>query len=146
MADDRLEQRLERALARIGAFRGVAVAARGVEDREVELLVIGFERQEQLEHLVEHFGGARVATVALVDDDDRLEAECERLAGDELGLRHRAFGGVDEQDDAVDHAEDPLTLPPQIEIGSTSCRERVWQYVKIQGDAGTVKKKKEQKH
>src|SRR3546814_1530378 len=84
MADVRLGQRLERALARIGAFRGVAAAARGVEDREVELLVIGFERQEQLEHLVEHFGGARVAAVDLVDDDDRLEAECERLAGDEL--------------------------------------------------------------
>src|SRR3546814_7534474 len=75
MADDRLEQRLERALARFGAFRGIATTARGVEDREVELFVIGFERQEQFEHLVEHFGGARVAAVDLVDDDDRLEAE-----------------------------------------------------------------------
>ena len=28
----------------------------------------------------------------------------QRLGGDELGLRHRAFGGVDQQDDAVDHA------------------------------------------
>ena len=36
---------------------GIAGAARGVERREIELLVIGVEGQEQLEHLVEHFGG-----------------------------------------------------------------------------------------
>ena len=39
------------------AQSGIAVAARGVEDREIELLVIGFERHEQFEHFVEHFGG-----------------------------------------------------------------------------------------
>ncbi len=50
---------------------GIAGAARGVEGREIELLVIGLERQEQLEHLVEHFGGAGVGAVDLVDDDDR---------------------------------------------------------------------------
>ena len=33
-----------------------AVAARAVEDREIELLVGGVERGEQVEHLVEHFG------------------------------------------------------------------------------------------
>ena len=95
---------------------GIAVAARGVEGREIELLVIGLEAQEQLEHLVEHFGRARVGAVDLVDDDDRLEAERERLAGDELGLRHRPFGGVDEQDDAVDHRQDALDLGAEIGV------------------------------
>src|SRR3546814_9349374 len=37
MADDRLEQRFERAFARVGAVGGETAAARGVEDREVEL-------------------------------------------------------------------------------------------------------------
>ena len=116
MIDDRLEQRRQVALARFGAFRGIAAAARGVEDREVELLVVGLERQEQFEHFVKHFGGARVAAVDLVDDDDRLEAERERLAGHELGLRHRAFGRVDEQDDAVDHAQDTLDLAAEVGV------------------------------
>ena len=91
-------------------------AAAGVERREVELLVIGLEVEEQLEHLVEHFGGAGVGAVDLVDDDDRLEAERERLAGDELGLRHRPFGGVDQQDDAVDHRQDALDLGAEIGV------------------------------
>ncbi len=95
---------------------GIAVAAAGVEHREIELLVIGLERQEQFETFVEHFGGAGVGAVDLVDDDDRLEAQRERLAGDELGLRHRPFGGVDEQDHAVDHGEDALDLGAEIGV------------------------------
>ena len=96
-------KRREVARADVVGGAGVTGAAAGVERREVELLVIGLEVEEQLEHFVEHFGGPRVGAVDLVDDDDRLEAERERLAGDELGLRHRPFGGVDQQDHAVDH-------------------------------------------
>ena len=116
VADDGLEQRRQVAVADVVGEAGIAGAAAGVERREVELLVIGLEVEEQLEHFVEHFGGARVGAVDLVDDDDRLEAEAERLAGDELGLRHRAFGGVDQQDHAVDHREDALDLGAEIGV------------------------------
>src|SRR3546814_13914489 len=95
MADDRLEQRLERALARFGAFRGIATTARGVEDREVELFVIGFERQEQFEQLVKQLGGAPVAAVALVYDEHRIEAMCERPSRDHVCCRLRAFRGAE---------------------------------------------------
>jgi hypothetical protein len=37
-------------------------------------------------------------------------------AGDELGLRHRAFGAVDQQDDPVDHAEDALHLAAEVGV------------------------------
>ena len=94
----------------------VTGAAAGVESRKVELLVIGLEVEEQLEHLVEHFGRARIGAVDLVDDDDRLETQGERLAGDELGLRHRTFSCVDQQDDAVDHAEDSLHLGAEVGV------------------------------
>ena len=50
-----------------GAGRHPAVAARAVEDREVELLVGGVERREQVEHLVDDLVGPRVRTVDLVD-------------------------------------------------------------------------------
>ena len=116
VADDGLEQRRQIARADVVGGPGVTGAAAGVERREVELLVIGVEVEEQLEHLVEHFGGARVGAVDLVDHDDRLEAERERLAGDELGLRHRAFGGVDQQDHAVDHRQDALDLGAEIGV------------------------------
>ncbi len=75
VADDGLEHRRQVAGADVVGEAGIAGAARGVERREVELLVIGLEVEEQLEHFVEHFGGAGVGAVDLVDDDDRLEAE-----------------------------------------------------------------------
>ena len=50
---------------------GVAGATARVERREIELLVVRVEVEEQLEHFVEHFGRPRVGTVDLVDDDDR---------------------------------------------------------------------------
>ena len=34
----------------------------------------------------------------------RQEAEAQRLGEHELGLRHRPFGGIDQQQNAVDHA------------------------------------------
>jgi hypothetical protein len=116
VADDRLEQRRQVARADVVGEPGVSRAAGRVERREIELLVAGVEVEEQFEHFVEHFGGARVGTVDLVDHDDRLQAERERLASDELGLRHRAFGGVDQQDHAVDHRQDALDLGAEVGV------------------------------
>ena len=96
--------------------RSIAVAARRVEHREIELVVVRVERHEQVEHFVEHFLDARVVTIDLVDDDDRLQAERERLAGDELGLRHRAFRRIDQQDNAVDHRQDALDFAANIGV------------------------------
>ena len=60
--------------------------------------------------------GPRVGLVDLVDADDRLQADLQRLADDELGLRHRPFGGVDQHDRAVDHREDALDLAAEIGV------------------------------
>ena len=43
-----------------------------------------------------------------------LQADLQRLAEHELGLRHRAFGGIDQQHRAVDHVEDALDLAAEI--------------------------------
>ena len=116
VGDDGVEQGREVARADVVGEPGIAGAAAGVEGREIELLVAGVEVEEQLEDFVEDFGRARVGAVDLVDDDDRAQAERERLAGDELGLRHRPFGGVDQQDHAVDHRQDALDLGAEIGV------------------------------
>ena len=89
---------------------------RAVEDREIKLLVGGVERGEKVEHFVDHLGDARVGLVDLVDGDDRLEPDLQRLGDDELRLRHRPFGGVDKDDGAVDHGEDALHLAAEIGV------------------------------
>ncbi len=80
------------------------------------MLVTGLEVEEKLEHFVEHFGRTRVRAVDLVDHHNRLETERERLACDELGLGHRSFGGIDQQNDPIHHAEDPLDLGAEVGV------------------------------
>ena len=83
------------------------------------MLVGCLERGEEVEHLVHHLLGPGIGAVDLVDDDDRLEPHLERLRHHELRLRQGAFGGVDQHQRAVHHAEDALDLAA--EIGMARC-------------------------
>src|SRR3546814_8527336 len=55
-----------------------------------------------------------VRLVGLVHQHDRSEAARQRLGGDELGLRHRALGSIDQQQYAVDHGENALDLAAEV--------------------------------
>ena len=61
-------------------------------------------------------GRPRVGAVDLVDDDDGLEPDLERLGHHELGLRQRPFGGIDQHQSAIDHVEDALDLAAEIGV------------------------------
>ena len=84
--------------------------------REVELVLVRAEVGEEVEHLVQRPVGLGIGLVDLVQDDDGPQPERERLGGHEFRLRHRAFGGVDQKDDSVDHAQDPLDLAAEIGV------------------------------
>ena len=109
-----IEQRAHILFGSFGRIGHPGLFGRAVDDREIELFVGGVERGEQVETFVDDFGDARVGLVDLVDADDRLQADLQRLADHEFGLRHRAFGGVDEHDGAVDHRQDALDLAAEI--------------------------------
>ena len=81
---------------------------------KIELIVVGFERKKEIEDLFEGFLRPRVGAIDLVDDDDRLEPELQRLGQHEFGLRHDGFGGIDEEDHAIHHREDALDLAAEI--------------------------------
>jgi hypothetical protein len=120
MLEHGLEQRAQVAapLLALLAFdqRGPAVQARGVDHREVELVLGGAELVEQLEGGVDHVVGPRAGLVDLVDDDDGLEAQRQRLLGHEARLRHRAFLGVDQQHHAVDHRQRAFDLAAEVGV------------------------------
>ena len=117
VVEHQIEQRLHAVVLR--AFqrgRHPALLGRAVEDREVELLVGGVERREQVEHLVDDFDRPRVGAVDLVDDDDGLQPHLQRLRHHELGLRQRTLGGVDQHQGAVHHVEDALDLAAEVGV------------------------------
>ena len=116
VVDDQLEQRFEIAVAGVLVIAGITIAARSPQAGEIELVVIGIERSEEVEDFVENFLGTRIAAVDLVDHNDRTQTEGECLAGNELGLRHRAFGAVYQQDHAIDHRKDTLDLGAEVGV------------------------------
>ena len=92
-----------------------------VDDREVELVDVGVEVEEQLLDVVDDLGDPGVGPVDLVDDEDDRQLRLERLAQHEAGLRQRALGRVDEQQHAVDHRQRPLDLAAEVGV-ARACR------------------------
>ena len=93
-----------------------ALARVGVENRRVQLPRLLGELEQQVVRGLDRLGGLGVGAVDLVDDDDRLQAECERLAEHDPRLRHRPLGGVDQQQAAVRHPEHPLDLAAEVRV------------------------------
>ena len=115
------EQRFE-----VGAVRRRAVRGPGqrglpgfglaVDDREVDLVLFGFQVEEQFVRLVDDVRDPRVGPVHLVDDEDHRQPGGERLAQHETGLRQRALGRVDEQQHTVHHGQPALDLAAEIRV------------------------------
>ena len=106
-----------RSVSWLAQVRGaLAIAGDGVEDGELDLVLVGVEVDEQVVDLVQHLLGAGVLAVDLVDDDDGHQAERERLREHEPRLRQRPLGGVDEEHDAVHHAERALHLAAEVGV------------------------------
>jgi len=88
----------------------------GVDDRGAELIGIAGQLEQQVMGRLDGLGRPGVHPIDLVDDDDRHQAELERLAQHHPGLRHGAFEGVDEQEAALRHAQNALDLATEVGV------------------------------
>ena len=114
--EDGFEQRAHVVALVVELLDRETVEARGEDHREIELLFGGAELVEEIEGVVDDPVGAGARAVDLVDHDDRLETQRERLTGDEAGLRHRALDRVDQQQHAVDHRQHALDLAAEVGV------------------------------
>ncbi len=96
--------------------RCLAGARVRVDDRKLDLLLVGVEVDEELVDLVDDLGDARVGAVDLVDHEDHRQPRLERLAQHEARLWQRALRRVDEQHDAVDHRQAALDLAAEVRV------------------------------
>ena len=96
-----------------GSVRLVPVAPHGEEHRVVDLVVIGAERDEELQDLVHHLVDAGVGAVHLVDDDDGEEACCRALRSTKrvCGMGPSAASTSSRQPSAMDRTRS--TSPPK---------------------------------
>ena len=87
-----------------------------VDDRELDLVLVGAEVHEQLVDVIEDHVRAGVAAVDLVDRDDDRQAPGHRLLEHVAGLGQRALGGVDEEEHRIDHQQRALDLAAEVGV------------------------------
>src|SRR5262249_57573569 len=95
-SDDLLEQWLQILGTVFQLSFGGAVARNGVENRKVDLLVVGVEIEKQLVNLIAHFGRTSIATIDLVDHRDCRQTRLESFAQHESSLGQATLSDVDE--------------------------------------------------
>ena len=116
VAQDGLEEGLQVPVLVVQLVAGDPLLGRRVEHREIELLVVGAQLDEQVEDRVQHLVGAGVRAVDLVDDHDRAQPLLQRFLQHVLGLGHGPLEGVDQQQHRVDHLHDALHLAAEIGV------------------------------
>ncbi len=114
--EDRVEERCQVVSELVGRKPGSTRARVRVDDRELDLGLGRVEVEEELVDLVHDLLAARVRAVDLVDDENHGQPELERLAQHEPRLRQRTFGGIDEQQDSVDHRQSALDLAAEVGV------------------------------
>ncbi len=115
LAQDGVEQGLQ-VRAELGRQACLARRRHGIDDRKVGLLVGGPQLDKEVKGLVEGPVEVRVLAVQLVDDHDGAMAHLQSLPQHESRLRHGAFGGVHQEQDAVHHVQDPFHLAAKVGV------------------------------
>ncbi len=93
---------------------GESVLGTRVNDREIELLVVRLQFDEEIEDHVEHLVRPGVFAVDFIDHNDRLDLVLERFLEHETSLGLRAVVRVDDEENAVDHFHDALHFAAKI--------------------------------
>ena len=111
-----VEQRGQVLARPIQLFVTPAGTAGCIHHRKIQLFVAGFQSGEQVEHVIDGLIGFAIGFVHLVDDNDRAQPQRQRLGGHEFRLRHRAFGGINQQDNTVNHRQDAFDFTTEIGV------------------------------
>ena len=116
VVDDRLKQRLK---VRSFYFRRVGrgpVPSRAEKHGRIQLVVGRVEVYHELQHFVDDFRDAPVWPVDLVYNDNNPVAHFHRARQDKPRLGKRAFSGVDQEDNSVDHLQYALHFSAEIGV------------------------------
>ena len=116
IADDRLVDRFHVAVRLRQIHRRPTFLGRGVNHGEIQRVIVRFELDEQIEHLVDHILRPGIGAVYLVDHQDGFEPVLQGLGQHEPRLRHRPVERIDDQQHAVGHLEHPLDLAAKIGV------------------------------
>ncbi len=114
--DQQLEQRSQVRAGDVEVRRRRAGLGVGEDDREIDLIGIRAQVEEELVDGVQDLFRTSVGAVDLVDGHDHREMPGHRLLEHVASLRQRALGGIHEEQDRIDHQETALDLAAEVGV------------------------------
>ena len=114
--DDCFQQQSHVHLGTFHIFTSKSARAASVKHREEQVVLTSSKVNEEVNGLVVGVGRPSVFTVNLVNANNRLESILKSLLKYKSGLGHRPFVGVDDQQNAVNHAQNSLNFSTNVSV------------------------------
>ena len=118
MVDNRVDQWRQVAVGRwhTNACHGQAVASNSREHWKRQVMIRMSQIQKQLLDFMQHFFWTSILTIHLVDYQNHWQVESQGLRQHITGLWQRAFCGVDEKQNSIDHRQRTLYFPTKVGV------------------------------
>ena len=101
-------------VAVINVIACVAINCRGINNREIKLLVACTQLNHQVEYLVDSSIGVSIGAVDLVDHNNDAQTTLKGMRKNETGLRLGAFISINNEQCAICHVENALHLATKV--------------------------------
>ncbi len=95
---------------------GPLLSGGSVQHGKLELVGISCQLKEEVGQLLKHLVHPRLRAVHLVDDHDGAQVQLQRLLEHEVGLRHRALNGINDEQHPIRHEEHAFNLPAEVGV------------------------------
>ena len=116
LLNDGLHQRNQIVIIIIHAVLCNTITGSGINNREIQLVIISIQLHKELQDLIVNIINALVWAVNLVDNNDRLQLLLKSLSQNVLGLRHRTLKGIYQQQNTINHVQYTLNLAAEISM------------------------------
>ena len=110
------EQRLQRIAFLVHGQFGNTVTGGSQNNRELQLIFICIQLNEQVQNFVNNFINTLVRAVNLVDYNNRFQVLFQCFTQYVFGLRHRAFISINQQQYAVNHGQYAFNLAAEVSM------------------------------
>ena len=110
------KQRLQIGADNVGRIRSSTLTAGAEQHGRIKLILGGVQIQQKFQNLIHNLVDTLVGTIDLINHNDNTMTQLQSFAQNKTGLRHGAFGGIHQQNNAVDHLQNTFNLAAKVGV------------------------------
>ena len=103
-------------LSRIRIKRGRSVHGRCIDNREIKLIFISTQFDEQIQNFINDFFRTSTGTIDFVNDNDWCQMLFQSFLQNKTRLRHGTFKSINDKQNAINHLHDTFYFTAKIGV------------------------------